>query len=182
VELKRAPLDLREVVRRTAETFHPLVAARGQRLPLSVPAEPLPMVADPTRLDQVLGNLLRNAVQYSERGGRLEVVAARDGEHAVVRVIDDGIGMSAELLEEVFEPFSQGQQSLDRPAGGLGIGLTLVRKLVELHGGAVRASSDGVGRGSTFAVRLPLAAGSVGQHEVEPEQAVVGGGDGEVVA
>jgi signal transduction histidine kinase len=182
VELKRAPLDLREVVARAAEAFQPMVDSRGQALVVSVPEEPLPMLADPTRLDQVLGNLLRNASLYSEAGGHLELVAARDGEHAVVRVSDDGIGMSEDLLLRVFEPFSQGHRSLDRPGGGLGIGLTLVRQLVELHGGAVRAASDGVGRGSTFEVRLPLAASSVGQGEVQPQQAVVGGGGGEEVA
>jgi signal transduction histidine kinase len=182
VELKRAPLDLREVVRRTVESYHPMIEARDQDLVVALPPEPLPLHADPTRLDQVLGNLLRNASLYSEPGGRVAVTAERDGEHAVLRVADDGIGMSEELLARVFEPFSQGHRSLDRPGGGLGIGLTLVRQLVELHGGAVRAASDGAGRGSTFEVRLPLAASSAGQDDVEPQEAVIGGADGEEVA
>jgi len=157
VELRRVPLDLGEVVQHAVETTRPLVEARRHRLVVSLPDEPLPLVADPTRIEQVLANLIRNAVKFTEPGGLLEVaVAERDG-HAEVRVRDSGAGISAELLPRVFDLFIQGQQGLDRSSGGLGIGLTLVRSLVEMHGGRVRAHSDGPGRGSEFTIWLPLA-------------------------
>ncbi|HEX2163985.1 MAG TPA: sensor histidine kinase, partial [Thermoanaerobaculia bacterium] len=158
VELKRAPLDLVEVVARAVETCQPLLEARRHQLAVRVTDEPLPMIADATRLDQVLGNLLRNAALYTEPGGHVEVTAEREGELAVLRVRDDGVGIGPQLLPQVFDLFAQGHQTLDRPGGGLGIGLTLVRQLVELHGGEVRAASAGEGRGSTFEVRLPLSA------------------------
>ncbi|HUO87106.1 MAG TPA: sensor histidine kinase [Thermoanaerobaculia bacterium] len=156
LDLQRSPLDLADVVHRTVEGLQPLIEARHHRLLLTLTDEPLPMVADATRLDQVVGNLLRNASLYTEPGGNLAVTTFRDGGRAVVQVSDDGIGIGEDLLPRVFEIFTQGRQSLDRAGGGLGIGLTLVRQLVELHGGEVRAMSDGPGRGSTFEVRLPL--------------------------
>jgi signal transduction histidine kinase len=160
VELRRVPLDLGDVVKQAVETTRPLVEARRHRLEVSLPAVPLPLLADPTRLEQILANLIRNAVKFTDPGGLLEVeAAARDG-HAMVRVRDSGMGIPGDLLPRVFDLFIQGQQGLDRSAGGLGIGLTLVRSLVEMHGGQVRAHSDGPGRGSEFTIWLPLASAS----------------------
>jgi CheY-like chemotaxis protein len=120
-----------------------------------LPPETVYLEADPTRLEQVLCNLLNNAAKYTEPGGCIDLAVERDGDTAVVRVRDTGVGIAAELLPRVFDLFTQGDQSLARSQGGLGIGLTLVRQLVELMGGTVTAHSDGPGKGSEFRVRLP---------------------------
>ncbi|HEX6898930.1 MAG TPA: HAMP domain-containing sensor histidine kinase [Thermoanaerobaculia bacterium] len=156
VELRREPLDLAEVVRHSVETARPLAEAKEQRLSLELAPEPLPMRGDATRLEQVLSNLLRNAVKFTESGGNIDVSARPDGGDAVVRVKDDGIGMAPDLLPRIFDLFAQGEQALDRSGAGLGIGLTLVRSLVEMHGGTVEARSEGPGKGSELEVRLPL--------------------------
>jgi len=157
VELRRVPIDLGEVVRHAVESTRQLVEARRHRLQVSLPGEPLPLVADPTRIEQVLANLIRNAVKFTDPGGLVEIdAAARDG-FAMVRVRDSGDGIPGDLLPRVFDLFIQGPQGLDRSAGGLGIGLTLVRSLVEMHGGRVEAHSDGPGHGSDFVIWLPLA-------------------------
>jgi signal transduction histidine kinase len=157
VELRRAPLDLGEVVRNAVETARPLAEAKQQRLQAEPAAEPLPLNGDATRLEQVLSNLLRNAVKFTAPGGLIEVIARRDGNaEALVLVRDDGIGIAPELLPHVFDLFAQGEQPLDRSGAGLGIGLTLVRSLVEMHGGRVYARSGGAERGSELEVRLPL--------------------------
>ena len=156
VELRRRALDLGVVVKHAVESTRPLVEARRHRLEVSLPAEPLPVLADPTRIEQVLANLIRNAVKFTEAGGLIEVTAAAHGGQAVVRVRDSGVGITGELLPRVFDLFTQGEQGLDRSAGGLGIGLTLVRSLVEMHGGRVEAHSRGIGFGSEFVVWLPL--------------------------
>jgi CheY-like chemotaxis protein/anti-sigma regulatory factor (Ser/Thr protein kinase) len=132
-----------------------------------LPDEPLAFDADRTRLSQVLSNLLNNAAKYTPQGGRIVVSAERDGHHAIVRVADTGVGIPAEMLPKIFDMFTQVGASLDRSQGGLGIGLTLVKRLVEMHGGTVRARSAGAGKGSEFAVRLPLAAGDARQAEGE---------------
>ncbi|HEX3553272.1 MAG TPA: sensor histidine kinase [Thermoanaerobaculia bacterium] len=158
VELRREPLDLREVVGQAVDTTRPLAEAKSQSLRLHLSPEPLPLLGDATRLEQVLSNLLRNAVKFTEPGGHIDLTAGRGATgEAVVRVRDDGIGMAADLLPRVFDLFAQGEQALDREGAGLGIGLTLVRSLVEMHGGRVAARSDGPGRGSELEVRLPLA-------------------------
>jgi CheY-like chemotaxis protein/anti-sigma regulatory factor (Ser/Thr protein kinase) len=122
---------------------------------ITVQATPVWVSADPTRLEQVLTNLLANALKYTPAGGEIAVSVAREHRHAVLRVRDSGVGIRPELLPRVFDLFVQGDRSLERTSGGLGIGLTLVRHLVELHGGTVEAASAGAGRGSTFTVRLP---------------------------
>ncbi|HYX24603.1 MAG TPA: sensor histidine kinase [Thermoanaerobaculia bacterium] len=158
VELRREPLDLGEIVRQAVDTTRPLAEAKSQSLRLDLAPEPLPLLGDATRLEQVLANLLRNAVKFTEPGGHVDVTAGRGAPHeAVVRVRDDGVGMAADLLPRVFDLFAQGEQALDREGAGLGIGLTLVRSLVEMHGGRVEARSDGPGQGSELEVRLPLA-------------------------
>jgi signal transduction histidine kinase len=157
VELRREPLDFAEVVRNAVETTRPLAEAKDQALSLEIAPEPLPLDGDVTRLEQVLSNLLRNAVKFTDEGGRIDVSAGRKDGYAVVRVRDDGIGITPDLLPRIFDLFAQGEQALDRSGAGLGIGLTLVRSLVEMHGGAIQARSDGAGRGSEFEVRLPLA-------------------------
>jgi CheY-like chemotaxis protein len=111
--------------------------------------------ADPTRVEQILGNLLGNALKFTPEGGTITVSVAREGDQAVLRVADTGIGMSPELVARAFEPFVQGERPLDRSHGGLGIGLTLVRRLAELHGGSAEAQSEGAGKGSVFTVRFP---------------------------
>jgi signal transduction histidine kinase len=157
VELRRGDADLVEVVRHAVETVRPAIEAKEHTLRVTLPEEPVPLHADATRLEQVVGNLLRNAAKYTEPGGRIEVEAAREDGQAVVRVRDNGVGIAPDLLPRVFDLFIQGDQTLDRSGGGLGIGLTLVRSLVEMHGGSVAAHSDGPGRGTEIVVRLPLA-------------------------
>src|SRR6202035_3610168 len=143
------------------DSNRPLVDSRGHDLDLIYSPAPLPVAADLTRLDQVFSNLIRNAVKFTPPGGRIAIAVERssngDGQaQAQVTIADSGIGISADLLPRVFDLFTPGEQPLDRSGAGLGIGLTLVRRIVELHGGRVEAWSDGRGRGAEFVVRLPL--------------------------
>jgi PAS domain S-box-containing protein len=149
-------VDVGAVVARAAESVRPLLEERRHELVVRLPGERLTAEADAVRLEQVAVNLLNNAAKYTEPGGHIEVRVERDGDLAVLTVQDDGIGMGPDLLPHVFDLFTQGSRSLDRSQGGLGIGLTLVRRIIELHGGTVDAESDGVGKGSRLIVRLPL--------------------------
>jgi signal transduction histidine kinase len=158
IELRRERVDLGTLVAGAAETARPLARERHQGLEVALPPEPVVLEADPTRLEQVLDNLLQNAVRYTPAGGRVDVSAARWGGEAVLTVRDTGIGIPADMLPHVFDLFVQADRPPGRPAEGLGIGLTLVRGLVELHGGRVEARSDGRDRGSEFTVRLPCPA------------------------
>jgi PAS domain S-box-containing protein len=153
--LRLEPVRLAAVVERAVETSKDLVEARGHDLVVSLPEEPLHVNADPTRLEQVIGNLITNAAKYTEPGGRIEVTVRREGEQAELRVRDNGIGIAPEMLSRVFDLFAQVQHGLARSEGGLGIGLTVVRRLVELHGGRVDVRSEGLDRGSEFLVFLP---------------------------
>jgi signal transduction histidine kinase/ActR/RegA family two-component response regulator len=157
VSLKRRVLDLRTAIERSVEAIAPAAERARLGLEQALPAEPLPVDGDPVRLEQVMGNLLSNAVKYTQAGGRIRVEAERRGTLATVRVGDSGIGIAPELLERIFEPFTQAATSLDRCEGGLGLGLALVRGLVTLHGGTVRAHSAGLGKGTEVEVSLPLA-------------------------
>jgi signal transduction histidine kinase/ActR/RegA family two-component response regulator len=157
VTLERAPQDLREVINAAVEQARPLVDARDQALTLRLPAEPVCVHGDHARLVQVIGNLLSNAVRYTPEGGSIIVAAWAEEDSAVAAVQDSGVGMSPALMPEVFDLFTQGSRGVDRSQGGLGLGLALVKHLVELHGGVVEAASEGPGRGATFTVRLPLA-------------------------
>jgi PAS domain S-box-containing protein len=157
ITLRREPVELAAVVRQSVETTRPEIEARHHSLTVALPQEPVWLNADPTRLAQVLANLLNNAAKYTEEGGRISLRAELEagGSWVAIRVRDTGTGISEELLPRVFEPFIQADNSLARTQGGLGIGLTLVRRLTEMHGGKVRAYSEGPGRGSEFVVRLP---------------------------
>ena len=158
IALQRARIDLVDVVRRTVEDHRALFSARGVSLHVDVPALPLWLDADPTRMAQIVGNLLANAAKFSRSGGRAEVIVERgEAGVALVRVRDDGSGIAPEFLERIFEPFTQAETTLDRTRAGLGLGLSLVKGLVELHGGSVQARSEGVDRGAEIVVRLPLA-------------------------
>ena len=156
IELKRKIVELAEVVSRAIETAQPLVDAQQHELTLQMPAESLLVVVDPVRMAQVIGNLLTNAAKYTDLGGRIFLSAERDADIAVLRVRDTGIGMAAEMLPRVFELFMQVDHASTKAQGGLGIGLTLVKNLVEMHGGTVDAHSEGLGLGSEFVVRLPI--------------------------
>jgi PAS domain S-box-containing protein len=155
IELRREAVDVAAVIGRTAEAARPVIEERRHEVTVSLPAGPLRVEADPTRLEQVLTNLLNNAAKYTDPGGRIWLSAVRDGNAVVVRVRDTGIGIAPEMLPRIFDLFVQAERRLDRAQGGVGIGLTLVKKLVELHGGRIEAASAGPGRGSEFAVRLP---------------------------
>jgi len=156
VELRKEPVLLREAVDHAIATLKPLVEERRHELLRELSEEPLWAMADGTRVEQVIWNLINNAAKYTEPGGRITVGLRREGDQAVLWVRDTGIGIDPRMLDRVFELFAQVDQSPARSRGGLGVGLTLVRRLVEMHGGAVRARSDGLGRGSEFEVRLPL--------------------------
>jgi PAS domain S-box-containing protein len=156
IELRKETLDLSTIFARAAEIAQPALDAHAQVLRISLPPSPIRLEGDPVRLAQVLGNLLLNAAKYSDEPGCVELIAERDGGEAVIRVRDNGIGIEPELLPHVFDLFTQADRSLVRSKGGLGIGLTLVKQLVEMHGGQVYASSWGVGRGSEFTIRLPV--------------------------
>jgi two-component system CheB/CheR fusion protein len=155
IRLHREPVELAATLSRAVETSRPLLDARRHRLTVTLPPEPVLVEGDATRLAQVLANLLNNAAKYTGEDGAIGVRVEREGDEAVVRVRDNGSGIPAELLPRVFDLFTQGDRSLARSEGGLGIGLTLVKRLVEMHGGSVTGHSDGPGHGSEFVVRLP---------------------------
>ncbi|HEY9421286.1 MAG TPA: PAS domain S-box protein [Thermoanaerobaculia bacterium] len=156
MELRRSRVLLADVISNAVETARPAIEAAGHELTVSLPPEPVPLNADLTRLAQVFGNLLNNSVKYTERGGQIWLTATRDGGQVVVTVRDTGIGIPAYALPSIFNMFSQVDRSIERSTGGLGIGLALVKGLVEMHGGTVEAASPGEGKGSTFTVRLPV--------------------------
>jgi signal transduction histidine kinase len=158
LELRPQALSMAQVVEHAVEACQPAVEAAGHSLEVVLPPEPLMLPGDLTRLAQVLGNLIHNAAKYTPRGGRIQVRAARAGDDAVLEVIDNGAGIEPAALPELFELFVQAGQG-ELAGRGLGIGLWLVRRLVQLHGGTIEAFSEGPGRGSTFRVRLPLQRG-----------------------
>ncbi|SFH58800.1 PAS domain S-box-containing protein [Nitrosospira sp. Nsp14] len=158
IELKKEPVDVRTVLDTALELSRPLIEESRHELLVSTPKEALLFDADPVRMAQVVSNLLNNAAKYTPEGGRIELSADRNGNEVVIRVRDNGVGLTSEALSKVFELFNQVGKTLDRSQGGLGIGLALVKRLVEMHNGHVTAESEGLGKGSTFTVRLPLAA------------------------
>ena len=155
VQLQRRPVELREAVRQALEACRPFIGQRS--VDVVLPDEPVHAYADPTRLVQILNNLVNNACKFTEQTGRLEVSAKREGQDVLVWVRDDGIGIPPDMLERIFELFAQLDTERTRAGGGLGIGLALVKQLVQLHGGEIRAFSEGVGQGAQFLVRLPAA-------------------------
>lgn len=155
--LRPVTTTLEAVLGAAIESVAPLMDSTGHALQVHLPTQPLPVTGDPARLSQVFSNLLSNAAKYSEAGTQIALDAHVDGERVVVSVADHGIGLTPEHVVEIFEPFAQIDTSVERARGGLGIGLTLVKRLVELHGGDVVVHSDGIGRGSRFEVVLPLA-------------------------
>jgi len=158
--INRVDVELGAVLREAIEQIAPVIEAKGHRLLLDIAAHPMLVCGDRTRLIQVAANLLNNAAKYTPEGGELRVSLQEEDRMAVLRVQDTGIGIGPDLLPVVFDLFTQAQRTPDRAQGGLGLGLALVKKLVELHGGAVDAHSGGAGQGSTFTVRLPLLHGS----------------------
>ncbi|MBY0527279.1 MAG: PAS domain S-box protein [Gemmataceae bacterium] len=156
IKLRKEVLDVATVLTRAVETARPLIDARRHRLRVTLPDEPVHLFADATRLAQVVGNLLNNAAKYTEEGGLIWLEAKRQGPEVIIRVRDTGVGIATDMLPRVFDLFTQVDQTLDRSQGGLGIGLTLVRRLTEKHGGRVHVSSSGPGQGSEFSVWLPV--------------------------
>jgi PAS domain S-box-containing protein len=157
IQLDKQRWDLCDVVRQTAEDHRDTLQDNGLTLQVNVPDKTVPVIGDQTRIAQALGNLLHNACKFTERGGKVTVtLTMADGENALVSVRDNGIGIEPDVFAWIFEPFSQADRTLDRTRGGLGLGLALVKGIVELHGGEVLASSDGAGRGAEFTMRLPV--------------------------
>ncbi len=168
IKLRLERLDLAAIVGEAVETSRPLIDAQRHELVVVVPEEPVEVNGDRTRLTQVIANLLNNAAKYQNPRGRIGLVVEREGAVAAIRITDEGIGISPGTLSEIFELFSQGERAPDRTQGGLGVGLSLVKNLVEMHGGNVRAASGGHGLGSEFVVRLPTAEAVAGAPEVAP--------------
>ncbi|HMJ24832.1 MAG TPA: ATP-binding protein [Pyrinomonadaceae bacterium] len=156
LELRRAPIELSQVLSAAVETSRPLIEQRGHKLIVKAAAAPIHIDGDLVRLAQVISNLLNNAAKYTDRGGRIWLESSRKKDEAVVKVIDTGVGISAEMLPRIFEMFTQAGRA-NESRSGLGIGLTLVKRLVEMHGGTITAHSDGVGQGSEFVLRMPVA-------------------------
>jgi signal transduction histidine kinase/CheY-like chemotaxis protein len=160
IELRRERTELAAVLEHAVETARPVIEAPGHELTVTLPPEPVFLDGDPGRLAQVFANLLNNAAKYTRPAGQIRLTAERQGSQAVVKVRDTGIGIPADVLPRIFDIFTQGDRSLERAQGGLGIGLSIVRGVVELHGGSVAAHSAGPGQGSEFTVRLPALAAS----------------------
>jgi PAS domain S-box-containing protein len=161
VELRKEPVEIAAAIADAEQTVRPLLEAKGHALAVSLPPAPIVLEADPARLEQIIGNLVGNAARYTPPGGKISICAEAVKEPVpavVLRIKDTGVGIKPELLPRVFDLFTQADRSLARSEGGLGIGLTLVKGLVELHGGTVEAFSEGPGKGSEFVVRLPLRA------------------------
>ena len=156
IQLRRQRLFLRDVVEHAIETVRPFIDAHRHNLVVQLPPTPVSFFADPVRLEQVVANLLNNAAKYTEPGGQIILSAEGNDREILIKVRDTGMGIDPELLPHLFDLFRQGESTLDRSHGGLGIGLTLVRNLVDMHGGTVEARSDGPGTGAEFVVRLPV--------------------------
>ena len=171
ISLQKAPVDLAEVVATAVETSRPLIDSHRHKLTVMLPDRPVRVEADAARLAQVLSNLLNNAAKYTEDGGRIELIAQQTPKEAVLRVRDNGVGIAPEILPQLFDMFMQVESSTDRSQGGLGIGLTLVRRLVEMHGGKIEARSAGLGKGSEFLVRLPALAEPAPESAQNPPEA-----------
>ena len=161
IEIRPERLDFVAVVRDAVHALQPFIEERQHVVSLVLPAGPLYVRGDPGRLRQVVSNLVENAAKYTEPGGRITVTLEPRGDEAVLAVSDNGIGIAAENLERIFEPFTQSHQPLVNPSSGLGIGLSVVRRIVELHGGRVKATSAGAGAGSEFVVSLPVSAADI---------------------
>ncbi len=156
IELRRQNVELASVVAQAIETVRPLIDRQKHELTVSLPTEPVSIYADPTRLSQIIANLLNNAAKYSDQRGHIWLTAGREENQIVLQVRDAGIGIDPQVLPQIFEMFVQAEKGHGRTHGGMGIGLTLVRRLVELHGGSIEASSAGLGQGSEFTIRLPM--------------------------
>jgi signal transduction histidine kinase/CheY-like chemotaxis protein len=172
VELRKEPVELATIVARAVETAQSLIDAQGHRLDISLPSESLRLDADLIRLAQVFGNLLTNAAKYTQANGHIWLTAHREGNQAVLRIRDNGIGLAPDVLPHVFELFVQADHSSTKAQGGLGIGLTIVKNLVELHGGSASVRSEGLGKGCEFEVRLPLLLATGRQPQLAPTAAV----------
>ncbi|MGN6665926.1 MAG: sensor histidine kinase [Trinickia sp.] len=157
IVLKRERVMLQSVIQSAVETSRPLLDAQAHRFDIALPAQAVWLDADATRVAQVISNVLNNAAKYTPRGGRIELAARSSGDQVVVRVSDTGIGIPKAMLSNIFEMFAQAEQSMDRAQGGLGLGLSLAKRLVEMHAGSIEALSEGPGQGSTFVIRLPIA-------------------------
>ena len=155
ITLRKEPLETSAAIQRAIDTALSSIHARGQTLSVTLPNEPLYVEGDATRIEQVFCNLLNNAAKFMDPGGRIEVACKREDGWAVIRFVDHGRGLRPETISRLFEPFYQADQGLARSEGGLGLGLTLAKQLVELHGGTIEAESDGPGEGSQFSIRLP---------------------------
>lgn len=155
IVLKRTPVDVGELVRRSVQVLGGALSAQSQSLSLSLPGAAVVVLADSVRLEQIVVNLLNNAIKYTPQGGHIYLAVTASDERVEICVQDDGVGISQDMLPRIFDLFAQAEASIDRAKGGMGIGLTLVKRLVELHGGDVSAESAGAGRGSTFRVTLP---------------------------
>lgn len=160
IELRKERIELATVIEDAVEASRPIVEAQGHQLTVDIPKEPIFIDADPTRIAQVLSNLLSNAAKYTNAGGRIWVTAGEVQGEAVIRVLDTGVGIPEGMLTRIFDMFTQVEQSMEGGRSGLGIGLTLVQRLVEMHGGTIRVFSPGIDKGSEFVVRLPLAGGA----------------------
>jgi len=167
IQIRRERVTLNKVVEDAIETTRSLMQSRRHQLQASLPQEPIWIDGDATRLEQIVSNLLANAAKYTDVGGQIWLTIDREGNEAIIRVKDTGTGIMQEMLPRIFELFTQADRSLDRSQGGLGIGLTLTRRLVEMHGGKIEAFSEGVSQGSEFVVRLPVVAEIVVQEAVE---------------
>ena len=158
IELRKEKVEVKEILNTAREASDPLIAAGKHTLTLDVENAPIWLEADLTRLSQVVSNLLNNAAKYTPEGGKISLSARAQGGEALISVSDNGVGIPSEMLPQVFDLFTQVNANLARAQGGLGIGLALVRRLVEMHGGVINAASDGPGKGSAFTVRLPMVA------------------------
>jgi two-component system CheB/CheR fusion protein len=176
IQLRKDKAELAMVIGQAVESARPLIEARSHKLTVALTTQPVHLEADPTRLEQVLVNLLNNAAKYTKPCGDITLTAEREGDEAVIRVQDNGIGIQPELLPKVFDLFVQSEQSQERSQGGLGIGLTLVKKLVEMHGGRIEAHSEGVDKGSEFVVRLPALPSDGSEPEAPSEQNALASG------
>src|SRR4029079_2380948 len=171
IELRKEPTELAEVMASAVEASRPLIEEARHQLAISVPTEPLTLEADGIRLAQIISNLLNSAAKYTDAGGQIWLSARREAAEIVISVRDTGIGIPPEKLPHVFDMFAQVHMAGYRNNSGLGIGLTLVRRLVELHGGRIEARSGGLGKGSEFTVRLPFSTRAVQVAAQQPRKA-----------